>query len=427
MSMSMRPRHYAATIVVALIALMVLPALSLAATYYVPGNYSTIGAAIANASAGDTITVDSGTYHENLLIGKALTLVGRDSGQGLPLIDAASGTGIDISADNVIIQGFRVANASKGIYIHDCSRAMITGSAIIDNNYGIVLTGCVGCNIMNNTVTGNHNNGINIGDSSGNSVYMNKVSGDLYGITLTGSSVSNVIYMNTLQGNTGANGLGNGQLNYWNSTVPITYGYGGKQFSSFLGNYWDNLAGTDANKDGIIDTSMILAVNNGDYNPMAQALPDNPSANFTADSTSGPAPMPVQFTDASEGYPVSWHWDFGDGGTSDIQDPAHVYQNNGQYTVSLAIKNVHGDGHLIRSNYIAVGAASPTAQSTANPTFTVTPAPWPTATPTPAPTIKPTGTAMPTPTAKPSPGMGPGSALVAGMIAYVLLANRKDR
>jgi parallel beta-helix repeat protein len=301
---------------------------------------------------------------------------------------------------------------------------MITGSAIMDNDYGIVITGSIGGNIMNNTVTGNHNNGINIEDSSGNSVYMNKVSGDQYGITLTGSSVSNVIYMNALQGNSGANGLGNGQLNNWNSTVPITYGYGGKQFSNYLGNYWDNLAGTDANNDGILDTTMALAVNNVDHNPMAMALPDSPTANFTADSTSGHVPMPVQFTDQSLGYPVSWHWDFGDGGTSDMQDPAHIYQNNGQYTVSLTVKNVHGEGHLIRSNYIVVSSATPTAQSTANPTFTVAP---PTATPTQAPTMKPTGTALPTPSAKPSPGMGTEIFFAAGLLAYALLANRKNR
>ena len=62
-----------------------------------PAIIPTIGAAIANASDGDTITVDSGTYHENVQITKKITLLGHNTGNGWPLIDVASGTGIDIS------------------------------------------------------------------------------------------------------------------------------------------------------------------------------------------------------------------------------------------------------------------------------------------------------------------------------------------
>ena len=49
-------------------------------------------------------------------------------------------------------------------------------------------------------------------------------------------------------------------------------------------------------------------------------------------------PNPVQFYANSLGA-TSWVWDFGDGGTSTLQNPLHVYQNPGTYNVTLTISN----------------------------------------------------------------------------------------
>lgn len=43
----------------------------------------------------------------------------------------------------------------------------------------------------------------------------------------------------------------------------------------------------------------------------------------------------VSFTDASTGNPTFWEWDFGDGGTSDQQNPTHDYTATGTYNVKL--------------------------------------------------------------------------------------------
>jgi pectin methylesterase-like acyl-CoA thioesterase len=40
--------------------------------------YSTIGAAVAAASAGDVVQVSPGTYREDVVIGKAISLVGAN-------------------------------------------------------------------------------------------------------------------------------------------------------------------------------------------------------------------------------------------------------------------------------------------------------------------------------------------------------------
>jgi PKD repeat protein len=50
----------------------------------------------------------------------------------------------------------------------------------------------------------------------------------------------------------------------------------------------------------------------------------------------------VIFTDKSEGYTGNisgWHWDFGDGDTSVIQNPQHSYKKDGTYNVKLTVKN----------------------------------------------------------------------------------------
>ena len=69
----------------------------------------------------------------------------------------------------------------------------------------------------------------------------------------------------------------------------------------------------------------------------------------------GQVPMPVSFIDKSTGLPTSWQWDFGDGTTSEDQNPAHVFQNSGIYTVSLTAKNSIGSDTMVKKGLIAVG------------------------------------------------------------------------
>lgn len=61
-------------------------------------------------------------------------------------------------------------------------------------------------------------------------------------------------------------------------------------------------------------------------------------ANFTINVTSGnppTAPFSVSLTDTSTGSPNKWLWDFGDGKTSDEQNPSHTYTVTGSYTITL--------------------------------------------------------------------------------------------
>ena len=82
-----------------------------------------------------------------------------------------------------------------------------------------------------------------------------------------------------------------------------------------------------------------------------------PIANFTASPTSGTAPLTVTFTDQSSNSPTIWQWDFGDSGTSTEQNPSHIYNNNGTYTVTLSVTNNYGNDTKNYTDYIYVNSS----------------------------------------------------------------------
>ncbi|MBU0488881.1 MAG: PKD domain-containing protein, partial [Bacteroidetes bacterium] len=79
-------------------------------------------------------------------------------------------------------------------------------------------------------------------------------------------------------------------------------------------------------------------------------------AEFTANQTSGCGFLLVNFTDLSTGNPTSWHWDFGDGTTSIIRNPAHPYNTPGNYTVSLIATNATNSNTETKIAYIRIFA-----------------------------------------------------------------------
>jgi subtilisin family serine protease len=79
-------------------------------------------------------------------------------------------------------------------------------------------------------------------------------------------------------------------------------------------------------------------------------------ARFTASPIKGPAPLSVRFTDVSTGAPIAWDWTFGDGATSSVHNPVHIYRNPGLYTVALTVRDASGTSKtLSRPAMIMVG------------------------------------------------------------------------
>jgi len=58
--------------------------------------------------------------------------------------------------------------------------------------------------------------------------------------------------------------------------------------------------------------------------------------------------LKVEFTDLSIGEADSWLWDFGDGNASDLQNPVHIYENAGDFEVTLTISSTNCDDSFTR-------------------------------------------------------------------------------
>lgn len=79
-----------------------------------------------------------------------------------------------------------------------------------------------------------------------------------------------------------------------------------------------------------------------------------PTANFSAQSVSGCAPLVVSLQDLSTGGPTAWKWDFGNGNSSTLQNPSATYFLPGTYTVSLTATNSSGSNSITKTAYITV-------------------------------------------------------------------------
>jgi PKD repeat protein len=95
---------------------------------------------------------------------------------------------------------------------------------------------------------------------------------------------------------------------------------------------------------------------------------DHLEAAFDFTPPEGPAPLEVKFTDTSSGEPFYWKWDFGDGqylegDKSEYKNPTHVYQEAGEYDVTLTVIGLQGKSTtqkipVVVSEGRAYGAAS---------------------------------------------------------------------
>ncbi len=147
-----------------------------------------IAAAVRAAQPGDTVQVERGTYNENLVIDKRLTLQGIDR----PTISGRfSGDVIRVTGSDVTIQGMIVRDSgtdqdkqNAGIYIQPgADRATVQDCEIVYNLFGIWLEHSADSRLLRNVITGrrdlmsvNRGNGIEVYNTDRSQVVDNKIS-----------------------------------------------------------------------------------------------------------------------------------------------------------------------------------------------------------------------------------------------------------
>jgi len=175
------------------------------------------------------------------------------------------GIGLVNSGSNYIIGNNAKDNGLWGIGLLDYSNSnTITGNNINDNTAGVYLFKYSN----SNTITGNNINnngiwGIWLNDSNSNTITGNNINNNLCGVS-SENAIDNKIYLNNFR-DSFFNVKSDNSTDFWYLTEKITYTYNGRICSHYLGNYWSDYKGTDADGDGIGDSPYPIDVDNDNY------------------------------------------------------------------------------------------------------------------------------------------------------------------
>jgi len=249
--------------------------------------------ALNNASSGDTICVNGGSYTETVDIATAhLTLAGE--GAEVANVTAAdSGDHVfEVTADYVNISGFNVTGATgigkAGICLNGADHCNISDNTASGNWGGIYMKDSSNNILLNNTASDNEGDGIGIYDSSDNTLTGNTANSNCCGGIYLKFSSNNILLNNTASNNdyyygielcdssdnliynnywSNADNVCDDGSNRWNITVTTGPNIIGGPFIG--GNYWSDHTGIDPDGDGLGDPEYPIAGgDNFDYHPL---------------------------------------------------------------------------------------------------------------------------------------------------------------
>lgn len=169
----------------------------------VPYDYPTIQEAINAAQEEDVIFVSAGTYYENVVVNKTVSLIGENRSTAIVEADW-NATCVQVTANNVIITGFTIAYGEYGIHC-DSSHNTVSRNKILDNIDGIVLNESFN-KLSENELVGNAEAIVNYDPrgppdfSSNNTISNNNITNSYYGVHLEWSS-DNILAGNNVTNN----------------------------------------------------------------------------------------------------------------------------------------------------------------------------------------------------------------------------------
>ena len=145
---------------------------------------------INNASFGDVINIPSGTYYENIIINKGISLIGEN--KETTIINGKGNDTLLIKADNVVLSGFTITNGGHN-YFNWSLKVTSKLNLIYDN---IIEDSLYGLDIENDLIEPEFWDGQNI-------TIRNNIFRDNYFGILAESAHYNYIHNNTFENNQG--------------------------------------------------------------------------------------------------------------------------------------------------------------------------------------------------------------------------------
>lgn len=206
-----------------------------------------------------------------------------------------------------------------------------------------------------------NNNGyrdIAVGYSGTNAIVFDGLNGNNIWLQGLADKCWNIDRIEDITGD-GINDLVAGTLYSGNYAYFLDGTSGNVLFSQNYGEAVDGIASIpDINGDG--SSEMVVGGRQGKIICYSGGINANPMiADFVADTTYGPVPLLVNFTDLSIGNINSWQWDFDNDGIVDSEDqnPAYTYTETGTYSVKLTIGDGINSTDIIKSDYITADTA----------------------------------------------------------------------
>ena len=267
---------------------------------------------------------------------------------------AGAGIYLDTSCDNNIVDNTVSDSEWFGIDLVSSSRRnTVRSNTFINNDNGIALHYSSNNNdIIGNIVRNSKSSGIILSDSSNNNnITGNTVRDNDYGIHTIYSSSNNKIYLNNFINNDKFNVYSSSSINFWNSTESMVYQYNCLTFTNYMGNYWDDYTGRDADDDGIGDTPYSID-SDKDNCPLMERFENYhiiptenqpPIANFTYTPENPVVTETITFNASysydPDGSIEKYEWDFGDGNITNTTEPFinHFYALAQSYIVNLTV------------------------------------------------------------------------------------------
>lgn len=181
------------------------PARSSPMTITVPDDYPTVQAAVYAANPGDTVYVRAGTYYENVVVDKPISLVGENA-QNTTIDGSGLADALHLVADDINVTGFTIRNSLtspySGITLEYANYCNISGNNITNNWIGVNLASPCNDNTINgNNITANNYYGVLLYSSDNNAIGGNNITNNGDGVYVASSSSGNSIAGNNITNN----------------------------------------------------------------------------------------------------------------------------------------------------------------------------------------------------------------------------------